>query len=405
MNKYDWGRLGCGCLLAGLTGMAAAQTLSDELASAIKDGQVKLNYRLRFEHVDDDAFADPASALTGRLLLGYGTADFYGFKTYVEMENVHAFGGQAYSSKPAPGNSRPVVADPEETEVHQAYLSFMGIPNSSLNLGRQRIVLDNARFIGDVGWRQNAQTFNALSFNSHLIPDVDFTYGYLSHTHRVDFQDIDTDANLFNVSYTALPIGKLTAYAYLLDFNEDDITPAQRAPYADTQSYGLRLNGSRAMASAKLLYTFEYAKQRAYHDASGIDEHYYLAEVGTEISGITVKLAQEMLGGNGHSAFQTPLATLHIFNGWADKFLTTPANGLVDNYLSAGTSLGGIQYLAMYHDFQADHDSADYGRELDVQASKKLTPYLTVLLKYANYHAEDYARNTKKYWVMSEINF
>jgi len=405
MKKYILGSLGCGFLLTGLAGMAAAQTLSDELASAIKDGQVKLNYRLRFEHVDDDAFPDPASALTGRLLLGYGTADFYGFKAYVEMENVHAFGGQAYASKPAPGNSRPVVADPEDSELHQAYLSFMGIPNSSLNLGRQRVVLDNARFIGDVGWRQNAQTFNALTFNSHLIQDVDFTYGYLSHTHRVDFQDIDTDANLFNVSYSALPIGKLTAYAYLLDFNEHDLTAPQRAPYADTQSYGLRLTGSRAMASAKLLYTLEYAKQNAYHDASGIDEHYYLAEVGTEIRSITVKLTQEMLGGNGHSAFQTPLATLHAFNGWADKFLTTPANGLVDNFLSVGTSLSGIQYLAMYHDFQADHGSADYGRELDVQASKKLTPYLTLLLKYANYNAEDYARNTKKYWVMSEINF
>ena len=39
------------------------------------------------------------------------------------------------------------------------------------------------------------------------------------------------------------------------------------------------------------------------------------------------------------TSFQTLLATLHKFQGWADKFLTTPPNGIRDLYGSAGYTL------------------------------------------------------------------
>ena len=54
------------------------------------------------------------------------------------------------------------MGDPETTELNQAYLSFRG-GETILSAGRQRLVLDNARFVGEGAWRQNQQTFDALT--------------------------------------------------------------------------------------------------------------------------------------------------------------------------------------------------------------------------------------------------
>ena len=49
---------------------------------------------------------------------------------------------------------------------------------------------------------------------------------------------------------------------------------------------------------------------------------------------VTVKAAYESLEGNGARGFSTPLATLHAFQGWADVFLNTPADGVDDASLT-----------------------------------------------------------------------
>ena len=41
---------------------------------------------------------------------------------------------------------------------------------------------------------------------------------------------------------------------------------------------------------------------------------------------------ERLSGSEREGQFQTPLATLHAFNGWADKFLSTPVNGIEDLY-------------------------------------------------------------------------
>src|SRR3546814_3293516 len=74
--------------------------------------------------------------------------------------------------------------------------------------------------------------------------------------------------------------------------------------------------------------------------------------------------------GNGVVAFQTPLATLHAFNGWADRFLSTPGNGLEDIYVGVGGKHGQWNWQALWHDFSADRGGADYGTELDAQDRK-----------------------------------
>ena len=102
---------------------------------------------------------------------------------------------------------------------------------------------------------------------------------------------------------------------------------------------------------------------------------------------------------------QTSLASLHAFNGWADKFLATPSRGLEDTYISANGKAGQYAWAAAYHDYRAGTASATldhYGRELDLSLSRPLWKDWAGMLKVADYRADDFARDTQKAWVQVE---
>ena len=62
-----------------------------------------------------------------------------------------------------------------------------------MKIGRQRIILDNARFIGNVGWRQtNKHMMHYL--NSSYISDTDINYAYLSKRNTIFYTGIETDS-------------------------------------------------------------------------------------------------------------------------------------------------------------------------------------------------------------------
>ena len=65
-----------------------------------------------------------------------------------------------YNSTTNGKTTYPAVADPETYEINRLQLTNTRIPMTTVTLGRQRIVLDDQRFVGNVGWRQNEQTFD-----------------------------------------------------------------------------------------------------------------------------------------------------------------------------------------------------------------------------------------------------
>ena len=123
-----------------------------------------------------------------------------------------------------------------------------------------------------------------------------------------------------------------------------------------------------------------------------------------------------MLEGDGVKGFATPLATLHKFDGWADKFLTTPPNGIRDFYASGGFSVpkvgpfATISGQAVYHDFNTDRLNFGYGNEWDFQLAGKIDKF-TLMLKYADYNARtttgfvNPTTDTKKFWASVEWAF
>lgn len=137
----------------GLLSIEPEEPLS--FRDALTSGEHWVNLNLRGESVDQDGFSRDAFALTLRTVLGYETARYGGWAILVEAEDVSAVGDAAYNSTINGNTDRPVIADPDGTEVNQAYLSYVGIEDTTVRLGRQRIKLDNDRFIGNVGWRQN----------------------------------------------------------------------------------------------------------------------------------------------------------------------------------------------------------------------------------------------------------
>jgi len=387
-----------------------------DFTGALTGGKATLDMRLRSETVSQESKPEDASALTLRTRLGYLTGDYEGFKAFMEMTNTSAFGDHDYQAPDPKGSAKttyPKVADPELSRINQAWVSYSGIPDTAVKAGRQRVILDNARFVGNVGWRQTEQVYDALVVANTSLPDTTLIYGYVTRAYTIVGGDPASQSHLINVSYNGLSFGKITGYAYLLDLKHDggavNLSDNTKNALVDGQTLGLSFSGKHALSdSFDLLYHLEFANQSEYANSTdAVDTTYTKLELGGSFAGVTAKIGQETLGSNddGTYGFQTPLATKHAFNGWADQFLVTPQKGLVDSYFSIGGKPMGVKLLAVYHTYTTDKDGDDLGKELNLLAAKKFGPY-SVGLKYANYTDDTPAEDdVTKTWLWGQVKF
>jgi len=387
------------------------------ITEAIKDGKVTLNFRMRYEDVNQDVAGGSdknADALTLRTRLTYETASYKGFSGLIEMDDVTELGSVDYNTAPN-DSSHPdaaTISDPEGTEVNQSWIAYT-YKDNTLKYGRQRILLDNQRFVGGVGFRQNEQTYDALTFTSKSITDTEIFLSHITRVNRIfgedsSLGDHDNSTNLLNVSYKGLAIGKLSGYYYDID-NED-------VAIMSTQTAGIRLAGK----ANNFGYTFEYASQSDAHDNTrSYDADYYLLEGSAKLGDFNLKIGHEVLGADDNDGyFITPLATLHKFQGWSDKFLNKGvgniSGGLTDTYATVGTKLGDVKVLLVYHQISADDDSVagtdDYGSEYGLVVASKVGP-VGLSLKYAKF-SEDIdstaltqVTDTNKLWLTASAKF
>lgn len=386
----------------------ATLTLAENFKEAVTEGKVSVDFRYRYEFVNQDGIEKSALASTLRLRLGYTTKPFYGFAFHLDLETIHVVGPERYNSTDNGESEYPVVADPKDTELNQAYLWYTGIEDNIFKLGRQRIKLDNDRFIGNVGWRQNEQTYDAFRFINSNITNMTLNFMYIAQANRIfgehhsSLGKIDLNGFVFHLNYS-FSIGDLVAYVHLFDF--------RNSPQRSHQNYGVRFTGDYSITEAvDLLYTAEFVTQHDFKDGDNIiNASYYILEGGCKWMSLTAKAGYERLGGDGKYGFQTPFATLHAFNGWADKFLATPATGLRDLYflLSYPLEMVGrrLTLQGVFHKFDSDHDSLNYGTEFDLMAKYAVFKGGSVLLKFASYNANEFAANTTKFWVSFDYKF
>lgn len=385
---------------SAVSSQASAETLYD----AIKNGTAFGNLNLRYESVDQDNALDDASALTLRTRIGYKTAELNGFSATVEMEDNRIVLGQGdYASPPNGYNTGiySVIADPEHTELDQGFVQYKN-DALTVKVGRQVITHDGHRFIGHVGWRQDRQTFDAARVIYAPSKGVKLEYSYIDQRNRIFGEDGDLDSkdHLFHGSYKT-EYGTLAGYSYLLEVDNDTDNALD--------TYGVRFAGGTKVSDLNVVYHAEYATQSNETAGGDFDTDYMFLELGAKFSGVTAKVGYEVLGSDdGQVGFQTPLATLHKFNGWTDQFLGTPAQGLEDvSFTLTGKALGG-SWLAVYHDFSADDASAtvdDLGSELNLQYVTTVQKHYKVGFKYAAYSGESGRVDTDKLWLWVNVGF
>lgn len=400
--------------------LAQGAFAAEELSNLFTQGKPILDARYRFENVDQNNDLRDANAQTLRTRAGFQSGQWYGLSGLLEVDNVSRIGDDAYNSTRNGQKEYAVVADPDGTEVNQALLRYDHKLGSAV-LGRQRINLDNQRFIGSVAWRQNEQTFDGALTQLKPLDGLTLSYAYLDQVNTVFGPDngrydnvtnpanIDGHSHLINAQYVFMPQLTATAYSYLLDLDNIAVAPTAAEGTLSSQTSGLRLNGVVAGVS----YALEYAQQKDYGDNPlELDSEYYLAELGYTLKGVQLKAGYEVLGGDngsGNRAFQTPLATKHAFQGWADQFLTTPADGIEDAYLGVTAPLLGGTLQAWYHDFSTEQGSDEYGNEIDLSYTHPIPGVkgLVGLVKYATYDSDDKARtvDTDKVWLQLQYSY
>jgi len=412
------------CLMSSAALLPAA-------AQAVKLKPI-VDTRLRYENVDQAGLAKDANALTARARLGVEATEGP-LSFLVEAEGTLAL-NESYFSGLNRKATYPIVADPENIELNRIQVQYKGLPGTVVTAGRQRINLDDQRFVGSVGWRQNEQTFDAVRVEWSAVKNlkIDLTYSWSDRTiwgvdgGRRGFitrpQAIGGDNVFANASYKT-PVGTLSGFFYRVD--EDETPPALRRN--SSNSFGARFSGTRPLSKAiKWSYTLSYAHQQDI-GTNPIDYSvdYFLAEGSLDVAAFKFGAGVEQLGADrsvsvkatglpfaGGFAFQTPFATLHKFQGWADKFLTTPAQGITDYYASAGYGwkkvgpFDAITATAVYHRFSSDVASIHYGDEVDLQLVAKVKKY-TFTAKYADYERQGIASfagdaDTKKLWLSIE---
>lgn len=406
-------------LVATLVLASPAALASESPAALIDNGKVNIDLRYRFEHVDQNNTLENANAHTLRARLGLQSGQWYGFSGLLEGDHVARIDNDRFNDTRNGQTAYSMVPDPEGSEINQALLRFENA-HGSVTAGRQRINLDNQRFVGGVAWRQNEQTYDGALGQIKPFDKLTLTYAYIDNINTIFGPDgsgilkttpsnIRGHSQLFNVKYVANPGLSVTAYHYQLGLDNLGFANTAPAPVGtlSSQTTGLRLSGTVQGVG----YAAEYAEQQEQDgNPLDLDSRYYLAELGYTLGGVALKGGYEVLGGNNDTvnnrAFQTPLATKHVFQGWADLFLTTPNAGVKDAYGGGTASLLGGSLQAWYHEFRANKGNTLYGSELDASYSHAIPGVkgLSALVKVASYNASHFSVDTDKVWLQLQYS-
>jgi len=393
--------------------MASMTALAGDLTEAFTDGTPSVELRPRFEFVDQNGKAG-AEAFTMRTLLGFSTKPVDDIAAMFQLINVADIAGSHNSI--VNGLTRyAAIPDPAATNVNQAFISYAGIPTATVTVGRQIINLDDTRFVGNVDFRQNMQTFDAVTVTTSPLPDFKVTASYIWGVKDILNRHLPEKTFLGEAYWTPMKAAAFEVFTYA--YGNDSGSVIAGAPgcalvgaqACNSITYGLRGHGEVPLAGDfKLEYKATYAHQSSYDGGSDLIDADYAQASGKLIWQSVNAGAEYMLmgsNGSGTYGFQTPLATKHAFNGWAEVFLTTPPAGLKTVDAFAGATLFDVTALAKYYSFRSDHGDKDYGDEWDVSLSYKFSGHLQAGVEYADYHADGFGANTQAGWMFAKVTY
>ena len=391
-----------------MTVQAASADELDSLGAALGGGKTNFATQARYESVESPNHTrGQAKAMTLGTRLGYETGAYHDFAANVQVQGV--WSNKQFDDNQANGNNNTglnKVNDPGGVGVNSAHLIYRGIADTTLRQGRQIIRYDDDRWVGNVDWRQNWQSFDATSVTNKSFADTTIQAAYVTNVNRpsgdgaaqsnsngISSGNAHMKSTLLNINNKSLSFADIVAYSYRLDYtNPAQAAASTGAPdtFGSTDTTGLKFakNGID-VAGYKLGWVAEMANQKNFKlNTASYNARYtnINANVGGSLGNI--KIGQEVLGSDNSRSVQTPLSTLFAFNGWADMFLVTPTTGLKDSYVKLRSDAMGIVYGADYHQFKSDSSSTNLGREVDLIAEKSLDKNFAVGARAARYKAD-----------------
>ena len=378
--------------------LGAASASSAEWSDLLTQGSLTLDSRLRVERAEQTPLED-ATAATLSTRVGWISGQYAGFQLRMEGEHVEPLGSVSYNDTTNGRLGDAVIADPDATELNQAYVGYDAGP-VHMQYGRMVVELGNERFVGDVGFRQNQQTYDGFMVDAAPADGHRVRYLYMTRAHRFLGDDhpvgeFDMRGHLLHYEHARLNADKLTAYGYFIEMRNRGLTGRSH------KVFGIRYDGSVDVGRTTAIYTVEVASQSDHADGNP-DNHAYYGRIDGGLrfaNAWFVGLGVERLSGDGDYGFQTPLATGHAFNGYADVFAAgTPAAGLDDRFVTLRLPIGGATLEFRYHDFVSDEGSVDYGRELDANILYSFSERWQLGMQWADYRADDFATDRRRLW-------
>lgn len=343
------------------------------------DNTLDWSARARYAEFDGDESARAASLLLRATLDTHWNDTF---STDVQLDNV----SRAFKNEHSDGvhlNGKPVIPDPGGFDLNQIYVKA-NLDSVTFKLGRQRINLDDQRFVGGNGFWQNEQTFDAALANVKLFSNSQLTYAYIDNANRIYGEDADKYLQPGDQNYAgpeserpAASLGDHRHHTHLveLDLNEWD--------YSQVKTYAFHIdNVTMPSVSNNTVggnYTFTYKldavryhvkletaaqKQTEINDSPVLP--YYLANIGVGISHIEFDGRYEVLGNKEGTSFVTPLASGHDFQGLANQISNYAAGGLKDASIGISWRSSPFKIESRYHQFNAYTNNDYLAQELDL---------------------------------------
>ncbi len=99
-------------------------SLLDDVSAAIGEGKSSMNFRYRFEGVDQDGIEEEAAASTLRSRYTFVSGATSGLSLGLEADYVTVIGSEQYNSTANGKGIYPVVADPDGFDLNQAYVKY-----------------------------------------------------------------------------------------------------------------------------------------------------------------------------------------------------------------------------------------------------------------------------------------
>ncbi len=390
----------------------AAETITD----AFKNGKANIDMRYRYGFLKSDAATRKSYPSTLRTSLNFETDDYLGLSGRIKFVNVSVIGGERYNNSLNGQITRPLEPDPKDTVVEEVYAKLTTLPMIDLYYGRKELKHGNERFVSNLNWYQNHQTFDGVFLESFMY-DSEFQFVYSRnintiYTNKSTLGDRDGTFILTFMRNKTNPYMNFDFYSYLMKFSNPSFN------IYSNKTIGANLSGHKMFDSGvDINYHAEYAYQEDFkNNPTSYNESYYRAKIGFNYINLEFAVDYEEFESDGVKAFQAPLGDGHSYNGWADVFLTNipQTGGLKDLAFKFGYTIdhhelpdfiNNTKLLVDRHSFKASKGSQAYGTEFDIAIVKPINDNMKFVTAYSQYEAKRFGSDQRKLWVLLTAKF